>query len=175
LLVRVLCFRIAVAAFLQTPALVCALSASRTGGVRVWGERVTGTTRRELGLTHAVLANVVSSTEGVRIVRQWITVTFGRETLAHDAPVVVGTDGVGVILVTVAARGVDGAARICQFVWRVADTHLLNDTVVTRLFVKLGFTEINDNIRMEAIEETEDDEDKEHDDGDGGGWLAVTW
>ena len=53
--------------------------------------------------------------------------------------------------------------------------YLLNDTVVTRLFVKLGFTEINDNIRMEAIEETEDDEDKEHDDGDGGGWLAVTW
>ena len=53
--------------------------------------------------------------------------------------------------------------------------YLLNDTVVTRLFVKLSFTEINDNIRVEAIEETEDDEDKEHDDGDGGGWLAVTW
>ena len=39
-------------------------------------------------------------------------------------PVVVGTDGLWVLFVTVTARGVDGAAGVGQLVWRVGDTHL---------------------------------------------------
>ena len=42
-----------------------------------------------------------------------------------DSPVVVGTDGVRVLFITVTAGGIDGAARVGQLVRGVGDTHLV--------------------------------------------------
>ena len=49
--------------------------------------------------------------------------------------------------------------------------YLLNNTVIARVLVQLGFTEVNHNIRQEAIEAGEDEEQSDHP-GDVG-WLAV--
>ena len=86
----------------QTLALLAAL-APGAAGVRVSREWVTRTPGGEPGLTHAVLArrssghhiirchqphlaHIASGAEGVWVLGQGVTITFGGQTLAHHAP-----------------------------------------------------------------------------------------
>ena len=41
--------------------------------------------------------------------------------------------------------------------------YLLNNTVITRLLVQSGFTEVDHHIREEAIEGGDDEEEADHD------------
>ena len=86
----------------QTLALLAAL-APGAAGVRVSREWVTRAPGGEPGLTHAVLArrssghhiirchqphlaHIASGAEGVWVLGQGVTITFGGQTLAHHAP-----------------------------------------------------------------------------------------
>lgn len=85
--------------------------------------------------------------ETVWVCSQGVTVTPSWEALTHDTPVVVRAGLLLCLHVTVTARGVDWAARVCQAVRGVGDTHLLNDTVVAGLPVELRLAEVDGDVR----------------------------
>ena len=68
-------------------------------------------------------------------------------------------------------------AQNLQINQREEASYLLNDTVIARVFVQLGFTQIDHNIREEASEATgHEEEQSDHLAEPGGGdvvWLAV--
>ena len=92
-----------------------------------WVDTHNPETRSEIKVTdHATnyLADISVWAEWVRVLCQWVAVTLGGETLAHDTPGVPHTRAHLVLLVAVAARVIHWTPGVGQVIRRVGNTHL---------------------------------------------------